>query len=90
MFIFLLKFAHSVKVTIEIYLSLPSMRLLSNILASAVLVASVLGKKQEDVGMCSSFDLNSHQSAKLLLQLTRLSDITHIAKQMLKNSFKKI
>ena len=32
--------------------------------------------------MCSSFDLNSHQSAKLLLQLTRLSDITHIAKQI--------
>ena len=86
MFIFLLRFAHSVKVTIEIYLSLPSMRLLSNIF-SVCCTLSVY-EKQEDVGMCSSFDLNSHQSAKLLLQLTRLSDITHIAKQMLKNSFK--
>ena len=63
------------------------MRLLSNVFSVCCTCGVCTRKKQEDVGMCSSFDLNSHQSAKLLLQLTRLSDITHIAKQMLKNSF---
>ena len=53
MFIFLLKFAHSVKVTIEIYLSLPSMRLLSNIF-NVCCTCSVCAKKNRKMWGCAA------------------------------------